>query len=52
MTGLRASVDGAKPRRDGTPLVWAVDDRGGEPVFYDPGQAKQERGDPRGALHP
>ena len=33
-------------------LVGAVDDRGGEPVLHDPGQAKQERGDPRGALHP
>ena len=29
MTGLRAGVDGAKPRRDGPPLVWAVDHPGG-----------------------
>ena len=49
---LLAGVDGAKPSRDGPPLVRAVDDRGAEAVLQDPGQAKQEGGDSCGALHP
>src|SRR5262249_25429051 len=50
--GVRAGVDGAERGWDGPPLVGAVDDRGAEPVFEDAGQAEQEGGDSRGALHP
>src|SRR5215813_392255 len=49
---LRCGVDGAKPGRDGPPLVRAVGDRGGWPTVDDPGHAEQEGGDSRGALHP
>src|SRR5215470_13255307 len=49
---LRCGVDGAKPGRDGPPLVRAVGDRGGWPTVDDPGHAEQEGGDSRDALHP
>src|SRR5215468_6880588 len=49
---LRCGVDGAKPGRDGPPLVRAVDDRGGWPTVDDPGHAEHEGGDSRDALHP